>query len=59
MEILEMITEWRKGCSCSMFDEDGNVVDQRLHPESCQVCTVGLIDAIERAARQDHPTAAQ
>lgn len=37
MEILEMITEWRKGCSVS-----------KKHPIDCPACTEQLIDAIER-----------
>lgn len=35
---LEMIAEWRKGCSCS----------DKEHPEECHECTLALIDAIER-----------
>ncbi len=37
MEILEMITEWRKGCSLS-----------GKNPIECPACTEALIDAIER-----------
>lgn len=37
MEILEMIAEWRRGCTCAPED----------HPEECAECTVGLIRAIE------------
>lgn len=53
MTILEMIAEWRKGCSNSMTDDDGGLVDQRLHPEHCAECTVALIKAIERACADD------
>lgn len=38
MTILEMIAEWRRGCSCA----------RKGHPEECTECTVGLIEAIER-----------
>jgi len=38
MEILEMIAEWRRGCTCS----------RPGHPEECVSCTLGLIEAIER-----------
>jgi hypothetical protein len=43
--ILEMITEWRKGCSNA----------DSKHPEECLVCTRGLIDAIERQLRAPQP----
>lgn len=37
MTLLEMIAEWRKGCSCSSHGK----------PEECAECTKALIDAIE------------
>lgn len=37
MTVLQMIAEWRKGCSCAEADR----------PEECQACTAALIDAIE------------
>lgn len=37
MKPLEMISEWRKGCSCGSVD----------HPEECRECTRALVDAIE------------
>ena len=37
MEILEMIAEWRKGCSIS-----------GKHPVECSACTEALIDKIEQ-----------
>lgn len=43
MTILEMIEEWRKGCSCST---EG-------HPEECHDCTVVLIEAIEKRYKKD------
>lgn len=38
MTPLEMIQEWRRGCSCA----------DPQHPEQCQECTRALIDAMER-----------
>lgn len=38
MTILEMIKEWRKGCSCGLHN-----------PADCPDCTTALIDAIERS----------
>lgn len=37
MEILEMIAEWRTGCTCAPPE----------HPEECVACTINLISAIE------------
>lgn len=44
MEPLQMIAEWRKGCSCAAAGR----------PEECPECTAALIDALEQAliARQ-------
>ena len=41
MNILEMIAEWRKGCSCSVGKS----------PYECRECTVDLIFAIEGKAK--------
>jgi hypothetical protein len=38
MSPLQMIAEWRRGCSNA---PEG-------HPESCHVCTAALIDALQR-----------
>lgn len=38
MTPAQMIAEWRKGCSCA---------DDPAHPEECQECTRGLIEAID------------
>lgn len=46
MTPLEMIAEWRKGCS---------VAASILYPENCQSCTRALIDALEKALRNEHP----
>lgn len=49
MTPLEMIAQWRKGCSNTMeFSASGKYLGQCLHPENCPDCTRGLIDAIER-----------
>jgi hypothetical protein len=37
---LEMIAEWRRGCSCAGGDDN---------PATCEVCTSALIDALERS----------
>lgn len=42
MNILDLIAEWRKGCSKAPAS----------NPEECHACTVALIDAIERHERQ-------
>jgi hypothetical protein len=39
MTPLQMIAEWRKGCTCASKES----------PEECPLCTRGLIDAMERA----------
>jgi hypothetical protein len=39
MTPIEMIEEWRRGCSCAPNGA----------PEECHECTVALIDALERA----------
>jgi hypothetical protein len=38
MTPLDMIAEWRKGCSCA----------GKEHPEECHECTLELINSIER-----------
>lgn len=43
MTILEMIKEWRKGCSCGPHN-----------PANCPDCTMALIDAIERKLIGQH-----
>jgi len=45
MTILEMISEWRNGCSCGLYN-----------PADCRDCTVALIDAIEKKLnKQNEP----
>lgn len=48
MTILEMIAEWRKGCSIA-----GPACGQDDSPANCSECTEGLIDAIERKVRSE------
>lgn len=50
MGILEMIAEWRKGCSCAGPAYDGMVGNPAgtTSPEDCPACTLGLVEAIER-----------
>lgn len=54
MTPLEMIAEWRKGCSCAgpLYDEMFGRPEGTSSPAECEACTVGLIDALERALRQ-------
>lgn len=53
MTLLEMIAEWRKGCSCA-----GPAHDAMFHPKNptsateCEPCTVGLIDAMEQRIKR-------
>jgi hypothetical protein len=53
MAPLDMIAEWRKGCSCGgpAFDRMMGLPQGRTSPALCQECTIGLIDALERALR--------
>lgn len=49
MTELEMIAEWRKGCSCA----------SKERPEECTECTRGLVDALEAKLRAATPPAAK
>lgn len=42
MHPLNVIEEWRNGCSCSIGAEGGAV-----HPSSCEACTEAAMKAIE------------
>lgn len=42
MTPLEMIAEWRKGCSVT------DTLSPDAHPVDCKDCTIGLIDALEK-----------
>ena len=45
MTILEMIKEWRRGCSCGLHN-----------PADCPDCTTALVDAIEnKIIKQNAP----
>lgn len=49
MEILEMIAEWRKGCTVAGPMRDSYYAGMPpTSPCECIDCTEGLIDAIER-----------
>ena len=50
MEILEMISEWEKGCSCAgpMFDEMRGNPPGTTSPSECSECTEGLLHAIKQ-----------
>lgn len=53
MTLLEMIAEWRKGCSCAGPLHD--TIFRPKHPTSpteCEECTAGLIDAMEARIRK-------
>lgn len=45
MTPLEILTEWRKGCSCA----------PAARPEECMMCTRAAMDAIELRLRQHQP----
>lgn len=45
MTPLQMIAEWRRGCSCSCIE----------HPEECQLCTRSLIDALDKKLAEMKP----
>lgn len=49
MTPLEMIAEWRKGCSCGgpAYDRMMGKPPGTTSPWECQQCTEGLIDAIQ------------
>lgn len=52
MTILEMIAEWRKGCSNTNDRQHGGK-SYRVSPVNCSECTIGLIESIE-ARMQKH-----
>lgn len=49
MKILDMIAEWRKGCSNAgpSHDQMMQLPAGTSHPVECCTCTMGLIKAIE------------
>ena len=53
MEILQMIEEWHKGCSCAgeIHDKLYDLPPNTTHPSQCVECTIALIHAIERKER--------
>jgi hypothetical protein len=52
MTILEMIAEWRKGCSIAGH-RGLDDADRELGPECCPACTVALIESIESKVRRE------
>jgi hypothetical protein len=60
MTILEMIAEWRKGCTCAGPDHDRafGLPEGTTSATECADCTEALIDAIEAKARRDEADAA-
>lgn len=54
MSPLEMIAEWRKGCSCAgaYFDKMMGHPEGTTQPEECHECTRGLIDALETKLKE-------
>jgi len=57
MTPLEMIAEWRKGCSCGgpPFDLGMGNAEGTTSPAQCEECTVALIDALESVLREPNP----
>jgi len=53
MEILEMIEEWSRGCSCAgpTFDQLKGHPIGTSHTAECRECTIALIKAIESRAK--------
>lgn len=45
MTLLEIIAEWRKGCSNATPN----------NPEECPTCTLAMIDIIEQRLKQESP----
>ena len=52
MRPLEMITEWRRGCS-NAGDRQCPAPKEPTSPAECVPCTVGLIDAMEKALKAE------
>lgn len=55
MTPLEMIAEWKKGCTCAgpMYDKMFNRPEGTTSPWECQTCTEGLISAIEEYLKKE------
>jgi len=55
MKPLDMINEWRKGCSCAgpYFDKMMGYADGTTPASECIECTNGLIDALEKSLQTD------
>ena len=58
MTPLEMIAEWRKGCTCAgPTAVTHGLAPEGTGPEDCPECTVGLIDHLEAALRSEAQSA--
>lgn len=56
MKPLEMIAEWRKGCSIAGPASHGiGIAGSEGSPEDCPECTSGLIQALEALLREPSP----
>jgi hypothetical protein len=53
MKPLEMIAEWRKGCTCGgpVLDQMEGAAPGTHSPAECVECTVALIEALESVLR--------
>lgn len=58
MTPLEMIAEWRKGCSCAgpEYDRIMGKPEGTTSATECADCTEGLIDALEDRLRRGEPS---
>lgn len=52
MTILEMIAEWRNGCT-NVGHRAADDADRELGPEFCRECTSALIEAIESKVKRE------
>lgn len=57
MTPLEMIVEWRKGCTCAgpYYDRMLGKPPGTTQPEECHECTRALIESIEQSLRERKP----
>lgn len=55
MTPLEMIAEWRKGCTCGgpIFDQIEGNPEGTTSCAQCAECTDGLIDALEKRLTEE------
>ena len=55
MNPLEMIKEWKKGCTCAgpYYDKMLGNPEGTTSPWECKECTEGLINAIEEYLKKE------